>query len=75
MANNKEHNKTTPSETTSPKTLEKRQFTEEEKTRIENYKQRLQKKAVTFKSEKSRAGSVSVSFVNPDDQLLCVKNV
>ncbi|OHB59794.1 MAG: hypothetical protein A2173_00845 [Planctomycetes bacterium RBG_13_44_8b] len=73
MARKKEQNKIVSNGANLTKELEKTKLTDEEKTRLENYRQRLRKKPVRFKSEKSKAGNIAVSFVNPDDPLMFVK--
>jgi len=73
MANKKEQNKATPTETNSSKELEKKQLTDEEKARLDNYRQRLRKKPVRFKGDKSKTCNVSISQANPNDPLNDVK--
>jgi len=69
----KKQNKTTPNEATLSEELEKTKLTDEEKARLENYRQRLQRRPIRFKGEKSKAGNIAISRADPADPLNDVK--
>lgn len=73
MAKKKQQNIVTPAGTNSSKELEKRQLTDEEKARLDNYRQRLRRKPPRFKSDKTKTGNASISEANPEDPLKDVK--
>jgi hypothetical protein len=73
MAKKKEQNKIASSGENATKELEKMQLTDEEKARLENYRQRLRKKPVSFKNERSKKGAFSISPATPNDPLYEVK--
>jgi hypothetical protein len=73
MAKKKRQNIATPADANSSKELERKQLTDEEKARLDNYRQWLWRRPPRFKRAKSEAGSVSIAEANPNDPLKDVK--
>jgi len=51
----------------------KKELTEEEKARIEEYRQRTQVKPVKFKKAKGEPGTMAIGLQDPEDELLPAK--
>jgi hypothetical protein len=61
------------SQRSNSKEVVKKELTEEEKARIEEYHQRAEVKPVKFKKARGEPGAMAIGFQDPEDELLPAK--
>jgi len=61
------------SQRSNSKEVVKKELTEEEKARIEEYHQRAEVKPIKFKKAKGEPGTMAIGFQDPEDELLPAK--